>query len=611
MILAAPPVPAGREPSRRLGGLLMLRCLWTLPVMGLLGLTGCLDPQTRLQSAEETERDKDLDVRTIGEVTEIGNFGGLRVSGVGLVVGLNGTGGTPPGGQRVMLEQELRKKKVEHIKEILDSPDNALVIVQAYIPPGGRRGEGVDVEITLPPGSPATSLAGGYLMACPLRNYDSTRNLGEQVNKEYQGGDRTLSGHILAHAKGQLLVGLGNPEEANEVKRARIWEGAVSLADRPIYLVLKNDEKSARIAGAVADKINLMFQDDVRRQQWIKENTKWIYVNDIQEQINVRQEAPPPGRKQTAKVVSKEVVDIHIPWAYRLNPDRYLRVVRNVPLREAPDQQARYRLRLEKMLLDPGDSVRAAVRLEALGKESMPTLKKGLASQHPLVRFSSAEALAYLGSTAGADELAKLAEQHTLLRLACLTALASLDEGLCRDHLGRLLTVPAPEVRCGAFRALCLADERDPRLNGQRQKGGYTLHRVATGADPLVYFSMSKRAEVVLFGKDVSLTTPVKLRAGKEFIITAEVGDDRVTVARIPDVGRDERKQCTLQMADVLRTLDELGAAYPEVVEFLRKVEERRCSTAPVCFNAMPPLVEIEELAAASRNDPNFLRDDR
>ena len=45
----------------------------------------------------------------------------------------------------------------------------------------------------------------------------------------------------------------------------------------------------------------------------------------------------------------------------------------------------------------------AAIRLEALGKESLPTLKKGLSSQHPLVRFTSAEALAYLESTAGAE----------------------------------------------------------------------------------------------------------------------------------------------------------------------------------------------------------------
>jgi hypothetical protein len=538
------------------------------------------------------------------------NFGDQQVTGIGLVVGLDGTGGTPPGTYRTLLEQDLRKRKVEKVKEILESPDFALVLVTAKIPQGARRGETIDVEVTLPPGSKATSLAGGYLMDCPLRNYDSARHIGEAVNKEYQGGDRLLQGHILARAKGPLLVGLGNPDEPSELKRARIWEGAVSLGDRPIYLVLKNDEKSARIASAVADRINLMFQADTHRQDWVKQNRGFLLTQDVTDQINVRQ-APPPGRKQTASAASKEVVDVHIPYAYRLNPERFVRVVRNVPLREAPDQQIRYRQRLEKMLLDPAYTVRGAIRLEALGKESLPTLKKGLLSQHPLVRFTSAEALAYLESTAGAEELAKAADEYTLLRLASLTALATLEEGVCRDHLHRLMTSDAPELRCGAFRALCLMDERDPRLGGRPMKGAYTIHRVAQNARPMVYFSMTKRAEVVLFGKEIVLTPPVKLRAGKEFVITAEVGDDRVTVSRIPDVGRDERKQCSTQLDDVLQTLDELGASYPEVVDLLRKLEERQCLNAPIRFNAMPPLVTIEELANVSHGDPNFLSKDQ
>src|SRR5262249_21036222 len=277
---------------------------------GLLSLAGCLGQQTRMQSAEETEREKDLDVRTIGEVTEIGNFSGQQVTGIGLVVGLDGTGGSPPGTDRTVLEQELRQRKVERVKEILDSPDYAMVLVTALIPPGARRGDPMDVEVSLPPGSKATSLAGGYLMDCPLRNYDSTRHIGEQINKDFQGGDKLLAGHVLARAKGQLLVGLVNPDEANELKRGRICEGAVSLLDRPVFLVLKNDEKSIRIGGVVADRINLMFQHDPQRQEWVKKNSDWLNIEDMTQQINGRQPVPPPGRKQTARLAGKEVVEV-------------------------------------------------------------------------------------------------------------------------------------------------------------------------------------------------------------------------------------------------------------------------------------------------------------
>src|SRR5271165_6432700 len=113
----------------------MNRWLWVIGVF-LLGLTGCVSPQTRAQSAEETEREKDLDVRTIGDVTEVANVQPIQVSGVGLVTGLECSGHSPPGTFRTMLEQELRKQKVENVKAVLDSPNNCLVLVSAFVAPG-------------------------------------------------------------------------------------------------------------------------------------------------------------------------------------------------------------------------------------------------------------------------------------------------------------------------------------------------------------------------------------------------------------------------------------------------------------------------------------------
>src|SRR5688572_35472 len=226
----------------------------TLALM-VVGLSGCVGTQARLQSQEESERENDLDVRTIGEVTELANVQPVQVSGVGLVTGLDGTGHSPQGGFRTLLEQQLRKMKVENIKALLDSPDNALVLISAFIPAGTRKGDPLDIEITLPPGSQVTSLRNGYLQDCVLRNYDSSRNL----NPEYGGSDKLLTGHILGKAKGALVAGLGESDEPAEMRRARIWAGGISLIDRPLYFVLKNDEKSSRIANAVAERLNLMF----------------------------------------------------------------------------------------------------------------------------------------------------------------------------------------------------------------------------------------------------------------------------------------------------------------------------------------------------------------
>src|SRR5687768_10247094 len=102
----------------------------------LLLLVGCFHPQTRAQ-IEDEEREKILDIDTVFDVAEVGNVQPIQVQGVGLVTGLDGTGGsTPAGSLRTMLETELRKAKVANPKQLMDSPDNTLVIITGIIPAG-------------------------------------------------------------------------------------------------------------------------------------------------------------------------------------------------------------------------------------------------------------------------------------------------------------------------------------------------------------------------------------------------------------------------------------------------------------------------------------------
>src|SRR4029077_15801135 len=139
-----------------------------------------------------------------------------------------------------------------------------------------------------------------------------------------------------------------------------------------------------------------------------------------------------------AAAETKSVVVLTVPAQYRLNLPRYLRVVRQVPLSETAESRIAYRRRLEERLLDPAHSVIAALKLEALGQDSIPILKRGLTSEHPLVQFCAAEALAYLGKASSGEVLARMVEQQPALRAFSLTALASLDEAICHVELRRL-----------------------------------------------------------------------------------------------------------------------------------------------------------------------------
>ncbi|MFO0864250.1 MAG: flagellar basal body P-ring protein FlgI [Gemmataceae bacterium] len=575
-----------------------------------VALAGCHStdfPNVRGQSAEESEKDKDLDVRCVGDVTEVANVNPITISGVGLVTHLDGTGGTPPGTYRGLLEQELRKRKVENIKQMLDSSDNALVLVNAVIPAGARKADPIDIEVSLPPGSKATSLKGGYLQECTLRNYEAAKNINPDA------ANRLLPGHILGKAKGWLMVGLTSTEEEGNLRHARVWSGGVSFIDRPLHFVLKNDEKSAVIASAVANKLNVNFQEDPQRMRAVAnaQRERLLLLGDIAGEINNKHELVSTSSREMAKAISRETIALRMPHAYRHNIERYLRVARLTPLREDLETMSKYRSRLTKMLHDPTETIRAALRLEAMGKDAIPTLKAGLADEHPLVRFASAESLTYLGSTAGVPELATLADQHPPLRAYCLIALASLDESVCRTKLSDMFASDDPELRMGAFQALKLLDDRDPQLNGEQIAQTFWMHRVAPESERLVQFSLGKKAEVIFFGSEHRLRTPMKIASGpaSEFIVTADAGDDRVTISRITVEGQN-RKQCSMKLEEVLRTMADMGARYPDIVDFLRNLDEQHALNCPVKLAVAPTTPSVETIADGGR-DPNFLKEPR
>jgi hypothetical protein len=582
---------------------------WSLLGLGVLGalagaVVGCAhQPQTRLQAEDEKGRDKAPEVKTVGDVTEVSNAMPTQVSGVGLVVGLQGTGGgTPPGLYHTMLAKELRKKGVDHVQERLASDNCAMVLVTAFIPAGAHRFDPLDIEVTLPPYSKARSLRGGYLLSCDLYNYDSTKRLSPDSG----GSNRVLQGHRLGIAKGPLLVGFGDGEETAKLKRGMIWGGGVSLIERPFFLTLKNDNQFAAIANAVAERINQTFREDGRHRLEMDENTKRLVVlgrvtGGIEDRFNG---ANVPGGA-TAKAAGRDVVYVRVPWEYRLNAPRYLRVARLVPLQDTIAVHTGYRRRLQENLLDPGQTISAALRLEALGNDSVSLLKAGLTSDNLLVRFCAAEALAYLGSPSGAEELARLAVRQPRLRAYCLVALASLNESVCHLKLEEMLAAPSAETRYGAFRALLTMDERDPDIRGELLNEAFWVHRLAPQSPPLVHLALSRRAEVTLFGEEPALVPPFTLVAG-EFTVTAAADDDKCTIGRFAlQSDTVQRRQCPLQLTEVLRAMADLGANYADAAAFLAQADRDQCLSCRVKVDALPQAPPVEQLAEHAK-DPAY-----
>lgn len=546
----------------------------------LLGLVGCAQTQTRLQSEDESERD--YAIKTVGDMTSVANADAIAVSGIGLVVGLSGTGGgAPPGGLRTLLEDQLNKRGVSNVKEVLASPNNALVLVSALIPAGARKDDPLDVEITLPPQSKTTSLRGGILKQCVLYNYNTRHG----VVPTTQRADALLQGHPLASAEGAILIGFGDGDKKVNLCQGRIWGGGRCRIDRTFFLAMNNDQQYARVAMRVADRINAVFQGNYS-----------------------------PTGNGLAEAKTKSIVTLRVPPQYKHNLPRFLRVVRLIPLNETPSINSPYVKRLEQDVLDPARAVTAALRLEALGTRSIPALKNGLQSNHTLVRFCAAESLAYLGSPSCGEELGKLVKDQPILRTYCLTALASLDEAVCHVQLGQLLDSTSAEVRYGAFRALRALDERDPMVHGELLNKSFWLHRVAPHAQPMVHISTSRRPEIVLFGDEPYMQPPFWLVVGSDFTVTADKDDTQCTIRCASARRKNQLQQCDCNVEEVLRTLVRLGGEYPDAVELLHKADDCKCLTCRVAVDALPQATSVYQIARAGQegleSEPEVLRTD-
>ncbi len=340
-------------------------------------------------------------------------------------------------------------------------------------------------------------------------------------------------------------------------------------------------------------------------------------VNQMAERINQTFGVGSAADVKLATAENKTGVRLRVPAGYKLNVPHYIRVVRLIPMdevneqpsAEAPGQPKSYRQRLTDDLLDPTRTVTAALRLEALGLKSVPLLKRGLESTHPLVRFCAAESLTYLGHGAGATALAELVEQQPFLRSYALSALASLDENVTRAKLQELMEKGSvPEIRYGAFRALQALDPHYPLTQGEVLNKSFWLHRVAPESQPLLHLCTGKRAEIVQFGPDAKFVPPFAFESNGFTVTAHKADDDHCVVAVVPKHGKPLRYTCSLNVGDVLHVLAQMDAMYPEAVEILLDAGNGKKLNCLVAQDALPEVPSVEALAASHKDNDGLLK---
>jgi hypothetical protein len=568
-----------------------------------IGLTGCTDSksvkgQNRGQIGGEDSIDADA-FATVGMKTSPDNMGPIHVSGIGFVYRLQpGMGSSaPPGSWRQMLEASLKKQGFSRLTELLDDPNRttSLVLVSAEIPPGARKGEAIDVRITLPDESKTTSLKGGLLLTCDLQDYDTTGNLNSVAKEGRTAGPSgsLVLGSVWAKAAGSVVAGTMEESkdgerrtiddlEAPSLRVGRVWGGGHVSQSRPYYFMMKPGDQSIRMAANVAERLNAAFQGN----------------GDASLRI--------------AEAKTRELVTVSVPYAYRNNHHRFLLVSRQVPINPV-GADSFYRRKLEEELHEPAAALTAAIKLEAIGVNTRQPLRVALNNNSPWVRFAAAESLAYLGHTDGAAELAKLAEEHPALRAHCLKALAASDDAAFTDRLVELMSTTDPVLRYGAFIALRLSSESNSAVSGQLLGNSVWLHRVAPGSPGLIHLSANRRSEIVVFGDGVKFNGPFTLPVGSDITVSMAAATPELKVTKIVTVNGNsvvKEVKCAADAAEVIGTIAKLGGGYAEVVELLRRADAAQKLTAALVVDAIPRQMSVLQLAVYAKHDPSLAKAD-
>jgi flagellar basal body P-ring protein FlgI len=504
-------------------------------------------------SGDVDEYDARAKVPLVGELTQVVGGHWILLEGAGLVVDLNGTGEDPPPSEaRHAVLEDLKRRGVPNPNKILKMPGVTVVIVTGYVPALIRKGDHFDLEVRLPDGSKVKSLNGGRLMPTWLREH-----LHDQ-----SGSDHTS--HQFAMAEGPILVSSSHKnvaDQAGVLRRGRIVAGGTwKWEDRDLDMYLRNDLRSERNAVRVANAIGRRFFDYDRHGQ----------------------------RIPLAEAKTDQKIKLKVMPKYRDNYPRYLEVVRKIAFRESDVARA-VRIRALKWdLLEPESAAQAALKLEAIGEQSVPTLKIGLKSKDPQVRFHSAEALAYLADASGLQALFEAARDQYAFRIFALAAMAALDDPEVHVKLRDLLDLESPETRYGAFRALTTLDKNDPFVRGEKLGSQFTLHPLATDGPPMVHITNCKKAEVVLFGANQALKMPLFARAGNNIIVSGAPGASHVTVSRFEVGQEDRRKKVSTSLQEVIRAMTEFGATFPDVAQFLTEVDHQQNLAGHLEIDALP-----------------------
>lgn len=500
---------------------------------------------------------------TIGAEATITGTERTLVSGIGFVVGLNGTGGlTIPEQYAAHLEREMGLNGVgiandqrnsavagKTPSELLRDPNTAAVIVQAAMPAGAREGESFDVYVRA---INATSLEGGKLWSTDLR-----------IGPPSAFGDPQA--RIIAKAKGPIFL---NPfaEPGGQ------YDGVT------------------RDVGRVLDGGQVTFPTKV---EIFLNNPSHQRARQIVSAINTAFPLPAGEREPTARGKDETLILVQIPSKYIDDREHFLDLLSHITIDQSyPEVYARrYAQTLVSQPYLAGDM---SLCLEALGDRALPFISDLYDHPEAAPRLAALRAGAAMQDPRVVQPLREIAnDADSKYRTDAISLMSQIDQSILVDNtLKRLLDDRQLTVRVEAYenlmdRALRARRKRlaqmmrsdanavaannnqidalarvfvpsDPiRGVGRELIGDKFFLDIVPFGEPLIYITQQHEPRIVLFGANLSLTKPLLASAWSDRLML--VADEYSDPVRL--YYRDEVNRSTL-------TMNEVPEQLPQLIEF-------------------------------------------
>ncbi|MDQ7014537.1 MAG: flagellar basal body P-ring protein FlgI [Planctomycetota bacterium] len=611
----------GRTKSR-----LGLSAILFLGGMLLAGGSGCANQgkNRQVERVDITPRAVPAPLRgTVGSLAQSSAGEPMIISGFGLVVGLNGTGGGLLD-ERIAatMEREMQLQGVglgsnvegtaledpvlrrpKTAGELLRDPNVAVVLVQAVIPRGSPDGYPFDVYVQA---MNASSLEGGQLWTTTLRlgppgvfGGIQTREIGKAVGEVFINPFEDPSDTLGAEVRtvGRVLAG-----------------GEVSNA-MPIQIRL--DTPSHQRARQIAFAVNSRFPNRAQ------------------------------VREPAARGFDDSLIQLHVPPAYTSRPNEFLRIVEHLPIdRTFPQERAR----TYTAALESSPELRESMMwcLVALGDPSLPFIRELYDHRDTAVRMAALRTGSFLDDVRAAPALLEIAGIGSAAeRNEAIALLGEIDGGPTVDiGLRELIKNSALTTRIAAYEALArraeraeysrllMIEARRPDSSGMARTprelsiisraripasalqgiqratipGKFVLDVVPYG-EPLVYVTQQGTPRVVLFGGELELVRPMLASAWDDrFMVIAD------SAAETPRLRYENYRNGLVRIEQVSPSLPDLivfmatdprpedrvpglGMSYSEVVGALHALYDAGATRAAFATETDKLMAELVEAA--------------